>query len=244
MKCEVFDNIITLEEVDSTNTYLKKYSKNLPVGSVVFADEQTAGKGRLSRKWAGEKGKSIACSFLIKDVYDNTDAVRLSFLFSIAVKSVLTKYISYDKIALKWPNDVLSSGKKICGILSEYSKNCVIIGIGINVLDFIPKCRIDQPWTTIELESGIRADIKSVRQELVLSVNSVFSRYCTNDLNDIPFIWFREAEIMNIPVTVKSNDISHSGIIKSIDDKGILYFQEKKSRELKSISFGDITYND
>lgn len=244
MKCEIFNNVINLDKVDSTNSYLKKYSGNLPSGTAVFAEEQTSGKGRLKRKWHGEKGKSIACSFLIKDIYENIDAVRLSFLFSLAVKSVLAKYIEYNKIALKWPNDILVSKKKLCGILSEYSRESVIVGIGINVNNFNPLPKIDQPWTTIESESNVVPDIKAIRNELVESVNSVFSRYCTNNLNDIPYIWFREAEIINKPVSVKTDNVTTSGIVKSIDDKGVLYIKSDKTNEIISISFGDITYHD
>lgn len=244
MRCEVFNNIIELERTDSTNTYIKKYSNNLPAGSIVFATEQTSGKGRLSRKWFGEKNKSIACSFLVKDVYDNIDAVRLTFLFSIAVQSLLSNYIEYKKIRLKWPNDILCSGKKICGILSEYSKNCVIVGIGINALDFVPEHEIDQPWTTVQYESGKVPDLKQMKEGLVKSVNSIFSRYCTNDLSDIPYIWFRESGIINTDVSVISDRKLIKGKVASIDDKGILYIREKDSDTITGISFGDIKYND
>ncbi len=244
MKCENFDNIVLLDKIDSTNNYLKKNSVLLPRGTVVFAGEQTSGKGRMSRKWFGEKDKSIACSFLIKEICDNVDAVRLSFLFSIAVKDTLTKYIDYKKISLKWPNDILVSGKKICGILSEYSKGCVIIGIGINAADFIPPQEISQPWTSIESESGLKVSIAQLQKVLVESVNAVFSRYCTNELSDVPFIWFREADIINKNVTVLSGSVIVTGEVKSIDDKGILNILDSKNGEIKSITFGDITYND
>ncbi|MBU4486476.1 MAG: biotin--[acetyl-CoA-carboxylase] ligase [Candidatus Delongbacteria bacterium] len=244
MKLENFQNIITLEKVDSTNTYLKRYSNSMPDGTVVFSREQTAGKGRLMRKWFGEKDKSVCASFLIKNIYDNVDAIRLSFLFSIAVKTVITKYIDYNKIALKWPNDVLASGKKICGILSEYSKDCVIVGVGLNVFDFLPPEEIDQPWTSIKSESDMPLDIEIIKKELLESVNSVFIRYCTNSLRDIPMIWFREADIKNISLTIKTNEDVFSGTVKSINNCGVLYVENKSTHEIKNISYGDVTYND
>ena len=244
MKCENFQNIIHLDKVDSTNTYVKRNSERLPQGTVIFAAEQTSGKGRLTRKWFSEKGKSVTCSFLIRDVNDNTDAVRLSFLFSIAVKNTLAKYIDYSNICLKWPNDVLVSKKKICGILSEYSKGCVIIGIGINSADFDPPQDLGQPWTSIETESGKKICLNDLQKELVKEVNTVFSRYCTNELKDLPYIWFREADIINTHVSVSSGKITYSGTVKSIDDKGILNILDKNSNEIISISFGDVTYND
>jgi BirA family biotin operon repressor/biotin-[acetyl-CoA-carboxylase] ligase len=244
MKLERFSNVIEVEKTDSTNSYLKKYSKRTDHGTVLFADEQSDGRGRLGRSWYGEKGKSIFCSFLIRDIYDNYDAVRLSFMFSMAVKMMLLKYIDNSKIVLKWPNDIMVSDKKICGILSEYSKECVVVGIGINVLHFNPRGEISYPFTTIEAESSITPDISNVKKELVESVNQVFNRYCTNSLNEIPLIWFREADIKNRRITVNTENKATNGKIDSIDDRGSLVITNDLNGEKETIFYGDVTYND
>ncbi len=244
MRMEKFSNVIELEKVDSTNTYLKKYGRHMDQDTVLFAAEQTDGKGRLGRNWYGEKGKSIFSSFLIRDVYDNSDAVRLSFLFSIAVKMMLSKHIDHSKIILKWPNDVMVSGKKICGILSEYSKECVIVGIGLNVLDFIPEGEISYPFTTMESESGTAFDIENIKSELVQSVNQVFTRYCTNCTKDMPLIWFREAGIKDLPVTVNQKDKMIEGHIDSIDELGSLIIRKSSGGRKEKIFYGDVIYND
>lgn len=244
MRCICFRNIIELDEIDSTNKYVKTNAIKLPEGTAVFSHEQTAGRGRLERNWYGKKGKSIFASFLIKNIYDNLDAVRLSFLFSIALKTFFSKYISYDKIKLKWPNDVLIGNKKISGILSEYSQECVIVGIGINVSDFEPDGDIEKPWTTIHTESRSKPDIIALRSELIDSVNGVFMRYCTNHLTDFPKIWFREAEIRDSAVTVDSGGSSFSGSVKMIDDNGALIIKDSATGEVKTVYYGDITVND
>lgn len=244
MRCICFRNVIDLDEVDSTNKYLKTNAGKLPEGTVVFSDEQTAGRGRMDRHWYGKKGKSIYASFLIKNIYDNLDAVRLSFLFSIALKTFFSKYISYDRIRLKWPNDVLIENKKISGILSEYSKECVIVGIGINVSDFEPDGDIEKPWTTIQTESGSEPDISALRYELADAVNGVFMRYCTNKLTDFPSIWFREAEIRDNRITVDSGKESFTGTVKMIDDNGALIVEDCSNGEIKTVYYGDITIND
>ncbi len=244
MRHEQFTNIIRIEKVSSTNTYVKKHSAELDHGTVLFADEQTEGRGRLGRSWYGEKGRSIFCSFLIKNIYENSDAVRLSFLFSIAVKVFLMKYIDNSKITLKWPNDIMITDKKICGILSEYSKECVIIGVGINVYDFIPQREINCPYTTIEAEGGTIPDINIIQNEFVQTVNSVFTRYCTNSLKDLPMIWFREAGIKNRTVSVDTQKIIITGTIDSIDDLGSLVIINVENGKKETIFYGDVTYND
>ncbi|MBN2856865.1 MAG: biotin--[acetyl-CoA-carboxylase] ligase [Candidatus Delongbacteria bacterium] len=244
MRCICFRNIIELDEIDSTNKYVKTSAEKLPEGTVVFSDEQTAGRGRMDRLWYGKKGKSIFASFLIKNIYDNLDAVRLSFLFSIALKTFFSKYISYERIRLKWPNDVLIDNKKISGILSEYSKECVIVGIGINVSDFEPDGDIEKPWTTIQTESGTEPDMNALRSELTEAVNGVFMRYCTNQLTDFPKIWFREADIRDNTVTVDSGGNSFTGRVKMIDDNGALVVEDSSNGEIKTVYYGDITIND
>ncbi len=243
MRLENFTHKIDLEKVDSTNSYLKKHSDDLNTGTVLFAKDQTGGKGRLGRSWYGEPGKSIFCSFLIKNVYESSDAIRLSFLFSLAVKMMLTKYIDAGRIVLKWPNDVTVSGKKICGILSEYSKECVIIGIGINILDFKPKGDISCPYTSIASEVSDPPDIEIIKNELVESVNMAYRRYCTNTARDIPLIWFREADIKGRPVTVNIEKKTVSGVIDSIDDLGCLIINNDHGYK-ERIFYGDVKYND
>lgn len=244
MRLVNFANTIHLESTDSTNDYVKKHLRSLDDGTVVYADEQTAGKGRLGRKWYGEKGKSVFGSFLIKNVYSSRDAVRISFLFSMAVKMMLSKYIGSEKIILKWPNDIIVSDKKICGILSEYSNECAVIGIGINVLDFEPGGKINLPFTSIESECGFKPETAVIQNELTETVGLVFRRYCTNSLNDIPLIWFREAGIKNLSVTVSQDSRSITGTVDSIDDTGCITVICEGTGVKEKIYFGDLTYND
>lgn len=244
MRLENFTHKIDLEKVNSTNSYMKKHSDDLNTGTVIFAKDQTEGKGRIGRSWYGEPGKSIFCSFLIKNVYENIDAIRLSFLFSLAVKMMLTKYIDGRRIVLKWPNDVIVSGKKICGILSEYSKECVIVGIGINILNFKPKGNIAYPYTSVESEVSDPPEIETIKNELVESVNMVYRRYCTNTASDIPLIWFREADIKGRRVTVSSDERSVSGTVDSIDELGCLIIKSDINGQKERIFYGDVTYND
>jgi BirA family transcriptional regulator, biotin operon repressor / biotin---[acetyl-CoA-carboxylase] ligase len=244
MRCRSFENIIKLGTVDSTNIYSKKHINSLLDGTVVCAEEQTSGRGRLERKWLSEKGKGIYSSFIIKNVFDNADAVRLSFLFSIAVKNFLSEFVQYKDIRLKWPNDVLINNKKICGILSEYSKESVIAGVGINLKDFSSPEEIDKPWTCLEKECGKECDPTVMTDKFVASVNTVFARFCTNSLSEIPLIWFREAGIKGIKIRIENGNNHWSGTVEGIDPYGALTVKETVSKEIKTVAYGDIIYND
>lgn len=132
--------IVKLSAIDSTNSYLRDLIKqtNIENATVVVADEQLKGKGQGDNKWTSEKGKNLTFSVLVK--FDNLNVAHqhiLNYSISIAIYNVLRYYIP-DKLYVKWPNDILSAGKKICGILIECilknsTVNYAIVGIGLNV---------------------------------------------------------------------------------------------------------------
>lgn len=134
-------NLITLKEVDSTNTFLKDtLSKSAPLldGTVILAESQFAGRGQTNNSWQSEPGKNLTFSILL-----NPDFLRLDKQFdlnkavSLALNDVLNKYVAGNAL-IKWPNDSYIGNKKIGGMLIEniVQGNTIrhaIIGIGINV---------------------------------------------------------------------------------------------------------------
>ncbi|NOR44597.1 MAG: biotin--[acetyl-CoA-carboxylase] ligase [Candidatus Delongbacteria bacterium] len=237
-----FNNIINLETVDSTNNYLKDHLTEFESGTVLFSTEQTNGRGRFDRSWFGEKYKSIFSSFLIKNISEPEDALRYSFLFSLGIKDLLSQYISAEDIVLKWPNDILIGDKKITGVLSEFAQNSVIVGIGINVLEFIPEGKIEMPWTTIEKETGLKLDVEKFKFELIDHINNAFIKYNAEDPKNITRLWAEEAEILGKFVTVSHQNKKISGTVLSIDDLGILKIAYENN--IINISTGDLEYND
>ncbi|MDA3885973.1 MAG: biotin--[acetyl-CoA-carboxylase] ligase [Candidatus Delongbacteria bacterium] len=237
-----FNNIVNLETLDSTNNYLKTNLAELDNGTVLFSTEQTNGRGRFDRSWFGEKDKSIFSSFLIKDISEPEDALRYSFLFSLGIKDLLKQYIPVEDIVLKWPNDILIGNKKICGVLSEFAKNCIIVGIGINVLDFIPAGKIEMPWTTVEKETGLKLDVDKFKFELIDHINNAFIKYNAEEPKNITRLWAEEADILGKFVTVTHENKKISGTVLSIDNLGILKITYKN--DIINISTGDLEYND
>ncbi len=132
--------IIKLDAIDSTNSYLKTLStqKNLDDYTVVIAKMQTNGKGQMGSKWESPSGKNLTFSVFkqFSSVYIEYPFV-ISMLVSLAIINTLEKF-QIPKLFIKWPNDILSDNKKICGILIENlikSKiiDATIIGVGLNV---------------------------------------------------------------------------------------------------------------
>jgi BirA family biotin operon repressor/biotin-[acetyl-CoA-carboxylase] ligase len=133
-------NVVKLDAIDSTNDYLKDLvrKQSLENYSVVTAELQTKGKGQRGSAWSSEKGKNIIMSMLVRDFALSTSSMfDLNIVVSLAVLHSLIP-LNIPKLAIKWPNDIMSDDKKIGGILIE---NCFksdssvdsIIGIGLNV---------------------------------------------------------------------------------------------------------------
>lgn len=129
-------NIIYLDEVDSTNNYGKLQASKLEEGTVIVAERQTAGKGRLGRCWLSPKKKGIWMTIVLKPSLNPLLVNNITLLGGAAVGQALQSMgVDYR---IKWPNDLLLNGKKICGILTEMSCELnmidyILMGIGINL---------------------------------------------------------------------------------------------------------------
>ena len=132
-------NIIHIETVDSTNTYLKRLidKEVLEEGTVIVTNNQTAGKGQRGNSWESEAGKNITCSMLLYPTFLPVQRFfLLSEVVSLGVKETLDAYT--DRITIKWPNDIYHNERKIAGILIENGFignefNLSIAGIGLNI---------------------------------------------------------------------------------------------------------------
>jgi len=146
--------IIRLTEVGSTNTYLKDNSELLKQhGLVVIAEMQTSGRGRAGRKFVSLPQKNVTFSVVLHPGLALGEVQVFALLAGIVVARVLEKYI--NGVRLKWPNDVLVNGKKICGILLETIKipaqNFPVLILGIGFLKDYPE-ELQDILTTLETE--------------------------------------------------------------------------------------------
>lgn len=153
--------VIKLDVTDSTNNVLKKMaSECAPSGTVVTADCQTAGKGRLGRTFESPAGKGIYLSYLMRPEAGMEQISTITCWAAVAAANAVTKVCGITP-SIKWVNDLQINGKKICGILTEMTGSAVIIGIGINVNNSpsdLPE-QLRDTASSIKQEAGFIDDI-------------------------------------------------------------------------------------
>lgn len=160
-------HIIRLDSVDSTNKFAANLIKqtNWTDGTVILAEEQTEGKGRHQRTWQSERGKSLTCSYIFKNIQLSSNQLfLLNMCAGIAVRNTLEHYLPTQSNAVKWPNDAYCNGKKLAGVLTETSLRgsrlqSAIIGIGINVFT----THMPTAWSSsLQLEGSTPKSIEEV----------------------------------------------------------------------------------
>ena len=239
-------NIIKLDAIDSTNNYLKKIILNEGVNdyTVVTAKFQTQGKGQLGTEWGSEHSKNLICSVYKKEINIKVqDQFVISALVSLALIKTLRK-VNLSNMHIKWPNDIMSDNKKICGILIEnivkenYIKDTVI-GIGLNVnqtiFNNLPNA------ASIKNLIGTTCSIDEILKDLVKNVKYYFNELDKSSINSI-FKKYEDALFrINKPSTFKnSKGEVFSGYIKGVSRSGKLNVMLEdnlvESYDLKEIS--------
>lgn len=158
-ECEIGHKIVHYFRTDSTNTVaLRMASEGAPHGTVVLAEEQTAGRGRFGRTWYSEKSSGIYMSIVLRPALAPSAAPVLTLMAGVAAQAAIERATSL-KADIRWPNDLLLNGKKLCGILTEMNAevdrlHAVVIGIGINVNHREIPDELRSIATSLHLEGG------------------------------------------------------------------------------------------
>ena len=165
------------EEVDSTNTWGKRLAEEgAPHGTLIVADEQTQGRGRRGRSWKSPKGTNISMTLILRPDLEPSRASMLTIVMGLSVAQGLKELLELP-IEIKWPNDAVLNGHKLCGILTEMSAqidyiNYVVVGTGINVnLPEIPE-DLKEIATSLLIETGHTVN----RAEVIGAVMQAFAR--------------------------------------------------------------------
>ena len=170
-----------LGRTDSTNTVLAKLAaRGAPGGTVVVAEQQGAGRGRMKRGWHSPPGVGLYCSILLRPRIGAARVTSLPLVAGLAVADAVAPHLpAASPPAVKWPNDILVGGKKLCGILCELQTGTggayhVIVGIGLNVnftaRDFPPE--LQQTATSIRLAGGDVVSRPALLAELLLRLET------------------------------------------------------------------------
>ncbi|MDG1811065.1 MAG: biotin--[acetyl-CoA-carboxylase] ligase [Polaribacter sp.] len=174
--------IIKLNAIDSTNSFLKEMAQSGPLENftVLVAKAQTKGRGQMGTSWISEPNKNLLCSVFVKfEDLSIAHQVFVNYAVSVAVANVLNTY-KVPKISIKWPNDILSSNKKICGLLVEsvMQKGCIkssVIGIGLNVnqINFPVNFNATSVLKETNRETDLDVFLKDIITELKIQISFI-----------------------------------------------------------------------
>lgn len=239
--------IITFREVDSTNeTAFKMAEEGAPEGTVVIAETQRRGKGRMGRRWESPLGVNLYCSMILRPSILPLQAVQMTFLSAVAVARAVAETTPL-KPTIKWPNDVLLSGRKVAGLLNEMSAetekvNFIILGIGVNLNmeagQFPAELR--HPATSLRMENDRPVNRLEFTRALLRGVDRLYAAFLAGDYESIRDEWLAHCAMIGQRVRVSYRDSAVTGVATGIDDYGALLLSLDDGR-VERVLAGDVT---
>ncbi|WP_312767665.1 biotin--[acetyl-CoA-carboxylase] ligase [Epilithonimonas sp.] len=214
-------HFIYLEECFSTNDEILSLLSD-DGSTTVFTFNQSKGRGQYGNKWRVIPNQNLAYSIAVKSSKINISDTSLNYYTAIIVRDFLAN-LTNAKAKIKWPNDVILNGKKVCGILLEKKKvnheEFYILGIGINILqkDFSHIPKAGSVLTTTGLSFDLKEFVTQFHQSVISRLENIPSEEKILDsYNDN---LFRKEEIS----VFEKNDVRQNGIIKNADKNGFLW---------------------
>jgi BirA family biotin operon repressor/biotin-[acetyl-CoA-carboxylase] ligase len=239
--------ILFLREVGSTNDLAKELaSYGVVEGTVVVAETQTAGRGRLGREWVSPKG-GLWFSVILKPKLKPAEAVGLVFVAGLAVAEALRELYAVQ-VETKWPNDVLLKGRKVCGILSEMSTvdekvNYVTVGVGVNANFDVEKAFTEElraNATSLENELGRKVKLEELFKALLEKLENVYELFLKEGFAPVLGKWKTYAGFLGSQVEVTSGTEKWVGLASDVGNDGALVMKLGDGT-VKRVFVGDAT---
>ncbi|UCG50897.1 MAG: biotin--[acetyl-CoA-carboxylase] ligase [Candidatus Latescibacterota bacterium] len=242
---EVFARrIYYLHAVDSTNRLAVELAKSGEAhGTLVIADHQTKGRGRYDRQWESPAGRSLLFSLILRPDASPGTVLPVTLAFSLSIAETLETALAHE-VELKWPNDVLVGGRKICGILSESSSKIgrsvfVVVGIGINVNttmdEFSPDIRA-QTTSCYEVtqDAHNRTDLLG---KVLGGLESTYDRFGREGFEGFVESYEDKLMILNKTVTFRRGGTLSVGLVTGLSKDGGLVI--KKSDDTRVVLYDE-----
>lgn len=235
------------KSLESTNTVGAELAhKGWRDGTVIIADEQTSGKGRLGRTWISPSGKNLYMSILLTPSISPRDATILTLMSSVACCNALRRLLSIP-VSIKWPNDLMVNGRKIAGILTEIKADMdkiayAVIGVGINInldIEYLPE-EVRGIATSVKRETGEQCSRTAVALEVLREFEKWYDNLLKNGKKDILSQWRDCSSTIGRKVKVTMENKVFKGIAEEIDDEGLLILKLPDGSYMK-VDAGDIT---
>lgn len=249
LKTTMMGRHIHFEEIVSSTQKIARNLANEGVeeGTIVVADQQTNGKGRMARVWYSPKGTGIWMSMIIRPNLPVNQTPQLTLLTAVAIVQAIEE-LTPLKPEIKWPNDIMLNGKKLVGILTELQAEAdqvhsVIIGTGINVnqkIDDFPE-ELQSIATSIFIETGTVWERAQFIQMILLKFEGLYSLFLTQGFKPIKLLWESYAISLNKKIIARTLSGTIVGKAIGIDDDGVLLI-ETNNRVIERIYSADIDF--
>jgi BirA family biotin operon repressor/biotin-[acetyl-CoA-carboxylase] ligase len=208
-------------------------------GTVVIAEEQTAGLGRLGRKWTSEAEVGIYSSTLLRLPLPLQQFPLISLLLALAAAHAIQKSAPPLTCDLRWPNDVLINENKVAGILPHLVDNCIVAGIGINVNNTAFEPGLRTPATSLKIAMGGRDFSRETLLVNLLESIDTFSHALISDGPQSILDAFTQASsyVTNRKVLIEDSGVR--GITAGLDENGFLLLRSEKGK-LERVAAGGV----
>ncbi len=220
--------------------------RGYPEGTLVIAEEQTAGRGRWQRRWFSPPQAGIWMSLLLRPEMAPVRVPQVTLVLGASCARAIHSCLGF-RPAIKWPNDLLYEGKKLCGILVEMEATAeqvrfLVAGIGINVnqkdSDFPPELK--DKATSLRMITGMRVDRLSLLCRILEALEEDYRRFCSEGFASLRERWLEYEATLGREVRVLLGERELTGIAEDLDEDGSLVLRLGDGR-LQRVSSGELT---
>jgi BirA family biotin operon repressor/biotin-[acetyl-CoA-carboxylase] ligase len=212
-------------------------------GAVICAETQTKGKGRLGRHWASPEGSGLYFSVILRPTLSSTEVSRLTLLSAVAVAEAIRKVTGLDA-QIKWPNDILIKGKKVCGILTELNGDIervrfVVVGIGINVNAALN--RLPENATSLKAQTGSKVNRIELFREVLRSMDEWYAKLTRDGFDEMIERWKELSFTIGRKIKINDHHVTVEGQAVGLDEYGGLLIKKSDGSIVRKMS-GDVLY--
>ena len=213
------------DSIDSTNDRAYELAESgEPEGTIVIAETQTRGKGRMGRKWVSPASGGIYASIILRPDMETDEIPAITLIAAMAVIRAIKKICALEA-GMKWPNDILIGGKKVCGILTEIKAqpdivDFLVLGIGVNVNTSFKK--LPPEATSLRIESSRRMDRTEFIRRMLEELERVYSKFRKEGFASLREECKTLSLILGEWVKISEHHRSIEGLAVDIDEKGAL----------------------
>ncbi|WP_188631482.1 biotin--[acetyl-CoA-carboxylase] ligase [Lentibacillus kapialis] len=221
--------------------------ENAEHGTIVIADEQTEGKGRMTHQWHSTKNKGIWMSMILRPSIPPAAAPQLTLLTATVLADVIATYTTAEP-KIKWPNDLLIQDKKTAGILTEMQAEqdriqYIVVGLGINVSqsynDFPDE--LSNKATSLKLETGEEQKIVQIIQQILMYFERAYDMFIQDGFTNVKYKWESYGYKIGEAIRIRTNGETLDAIFTGIAEDGALLVRNEIN-ELRKIYSGEIEW--